>query len=223
MDENAANRGRLGSYPQTRQPPTTRGVFMDMKLISILAVAGTAAFALPALAEDTPPTGTPSAEQQCRTERTQMGTTTFRQTYGTNANRSNAFGKCVSKRASATETATEQAHTNASQTCRAEQTADAAAFSAKYGTNGNDRNAFGKCVSQHAKAETTAEVKQDVSNDVSASKACRTERSADKDAFATKYGTERSHRRNAFGRCVSQTAKAMEHEQDSDQQESGTS
>ena len=151
-----------------------------------------------------------------------MGETTFRQTYGTNANRRNAFGKCVSKRSSATENAAEEAHTNASQECRTERDADAAAFTTKYGTGPNGRNAFGKCVSGKAKAETTAEVKQDVANDVSAAKACRTERGTttqSKAAFATKYGTNANHR-NAFGRCVSQTAKAKEHDQD---QESGNS
>jgi hypothetical protein len=191
-----------------------------MKLMSMIAAAGALAFALPALAEDTAPTGTPSAQQQCRTELTQMGKTTFRQTYGTNANRSNAFGKCVSKRTTATEKAAEEAHTNASQACRTEQDADKAAFATKYGTTANGRNAFGKCVSQKARAETTAEVKQDVANDVNAAKSCRTERAADKDAFATKYGTNANHR-NAFGRCVSKTAKAAEHQQD--EQESGTS
>ena len=39
---------------------------------------------------------------------------------------------------------------NAAETCRAERTADPAAFTATYGTNHNGRNAFGKCVSQHA-------------------------------------------------------------------------
>jgi hypothetical protein len=36
---------------------------------------------------------------------------------------------------------------NAAQECRAEREADAAAFAETYGTNHNDRNAFGKCVS----------------------------------------------------------------------------
>ena len=36
---------------------------------------------------------------------------------------------------------------NAAQECRAEHDVDAAAFAATYGTNGNDKNAFGKCVS----------------------------------------------------------------------------
>jgi len=35
---------------------------------------------------------------------------------------------------------------NASQECRAERDLDPAGFADLYGTNGNDRNAFGKCV-----------------------------------------------------------------------------
>ena len=40
---------------------------------------------------------------------------------------------------------------NAAKTCKAERTADPAAFREKYGTNKNKRNAFGKCVSKTAK------------------------------------------------------------------------
>jgi hypothetical protein len=38
-----------------------------------------------------------SPSAQCRAERTAMGEANFKSTYGTNANKSNAFGKCVSK------------------------------------------------------------------------------------------------------------------------------
>jgi hypothetical protein len=38
---------------------------------------------------------------------------------------------------------------NAAQDCRAEREADPAGFADTYGTNDNDRNAFGKCVSTH--------------------------------------------------------------------------
>jgi hypothetical protein len=181
---------------------------MSMKLMSTLAATGLLALAIPVLADDTTPTQTPTAQQQCRTERTQMGTTTFKQTYGTNHNRSNAFGKCVSKRTTATENNAAEAHTNASQQCRTEQAADPAAFDTKYGTNGNCHNAFGKCVSQTARALTTESTNQDVAADVKAAKACRTERTADPAAFKTKYGTNHNGR-NAFGRCVSQKAKAQ--------------
>jgi hypothetical protein len=70
---------------------------------TLLVALGVAAFAVPALA-DTTTTTTPTAQQQCRTERAQMGTTTFASTYGTNKNKSNAFGKCVSKTAKAQST-----------------------------------------------------------------------------------------------------------------------
>jgi hypothetical protein len=42
--------------------------------------------------------------------------------------------------------------TNAAQECRAEQEADPAAFLSTYGTNHNQRNAFGKCVSSKVHA-----------------------------------------------------------------------
>ena len=58
------------------------------KKLSLAAIAGALLFALPALADDTTaPTGAPSAQQQCRTERTQMGTDKFRDAYGTNKNK----------------------------------------------------------------------------------------------------------------------------------------
>jgi hypothetical protein len=41
---------------------------------------------------------------------------------------------------------------NAAQACRTERRADPAAFRQKYGTNPSRRNAFGKCVSQKARA-----------------------------------------------------------------------
>jgi hypothetical protein len=43
--------------------------------------------------------------------------------------------------------------TNAAKECRAEQEADPAAFLATYGTNHNQRNAFGKCVSSKVHAD----------------------------------------------------------------------
>jgi len=66
------------------------------KLIILLCTIG---MCVPALAlADTP---SPSAQQQCAAERTAMGADAFKALYGTNGNKSNAFGKCVSKRASA--------------------------------------------------------------------------------------------------------------------------
>ena len=173
-----------------------------MKNMSLAAIAGALVFALPALADTTPPTGTPSAEQQCHTERAQMGVDTFRQTYGTNKNHHNAFAKCVSKRTDATDQNESEAHSNAAEECKTLQ--------------GDHGNAFGKCVSQHAQEQTADATRQDIQADVNAAKGCKAERKADPAAFATKYGTNKNHR-NAFGKCVSQHAKAEQ------EQESGTS
>jgi hypothetical protein len=177
-----------------------------MKTLTIIAAVGALAVAVPAFADDTTPPSTPSAQQQCRTERTQIGKDAFAQLYGTNKNRKNAFGKCVSKRASATDKAAEQAHTNAAQSCQAERSADPAAFSTKYGTGKNGKNAFGKCVSALASQKTASTVKAEVKADVNAAKACKTERKADPQAFADKYGTNHN-KRNAFGKCVSSQKK----------------
>ena len=46
-----------------------------------------------------------------------------------------------------------KADVNAAKGCKTERKADPAAFRAKYGTSKNKRNAFGKCVSQHARAD----------------------------------------------------------------------
>ncbi len=175
----------------------------------IVAAMGAMAFAVPALADTTPttPAATPSAQQQCRTERDAMGKAVFAQTYGTNANRSNAFGKCVAKRASATSDAQDHAHANAAKSCKAEQAADPAAFQTKYGKNGKD--AYGKCVSQTAKAQTDQTVKDETAADVNAAKSCKAQRSADPAAFKAKYATNKS-KTNAFGKCVAQTAKAQQ-------------
>jgi hypothetical protein len=103
-----------------------------------------------------------NASRDCREERgdTEESRAAFREKYGTNANKKNAFGKCVSQKAKAEraeqdEEDAEEAEerTNAAQVCDAERgdTAESRkAFEDKYGTNGNKKNAFGKCVSQQA-------------------------------------------------------------------------
>jgi hypothetical protein len=161
----------------------------------LIMIAALAAAALPAGAlAQAPPTPNPS--QQCRAQRTAMGAAAFARLHGTNANRSNAFGKCVSKVARAQRA--ERRGANAA--CRAERAADAAAFATKYGTGKKRRNAFGRCVSSKARAAATARQ----SATINAARACRAERAAmGASAFATKYGTNRN-KRNAFGRCVSQ-------------------
>src|SRR5690349_8289486 len=171
-----------------------------MKKLTFLTLLGVLALSAPALAEK-PSSSTPSPESQCRTERSAMGVDVFRQTYGTNKNRHNAFGKCVSKRTHATEDTADAAKQNASQACRAEEAADPAAFAKKYGTGKKGANAHGKCVSQTARAETASKVHSQVKADINAAKTCKAERKADPQAFADKYGTN-ANKRNAFGKCV---------------------
>lgn len=91
-----------------------------------------------------------NASQQCRAER-EADRDAFRDEYGTNGNKRNAFGKCVSRKAGAALEEPADEATNAAKTCRAEMKADPQAFGDTYGTNGNKRNAFGKCVAQKAK------------------------------------------------------------------------
>lgn len=177
-----------------------------MKIITMLTVAGAVAgAATPALAAHaaTNAPKTPSAQAQCRSERTGMGTEAFKALYGTNADKSNAFGKCVSKRASATAKAAKAARVSAQKACTAEQSADAAAFTAKYGTGKKGANALGNCVSGKAKATEAATVKAQVKAETNAAKTCKAAKKADTAAFATAWGSGR----NAFGKCVSATAK----------------
>jgi hypothetical protein len=163
------------------------------KLVFLLATA-LLAFTASAVAGTSPsPADRAAAVKQCSTERN-AGAPAFKLLYGTNANRSNAFGKCVSKRAQ--QNAKNQA--NAAAQCRAERVADPAAFAAKYGTGPKHANAFGKCVAGKAKAMAA----QQVHATDNAAKACWTERKADPAAFKAKYGTN-ANKSNAFGKCVS--------------------
>jgi hypothetical protein len=177
-----------------------------MRQLTLFTLLGLLAVSAPALAD--PASSTPSPGSQCRMERSDMGLQVFRQTYGTNKNRHNAMGKCVSKRTHATEDAADTAKQNASQACKAEKAADPAAFAQKYGTGKKGANAHGKCVSQKARSETKKAVREQVEADVDAAKACKQERAADREAFADKYGTN-ANKRNAFAKCVSKTAKTQ--------------
>ena len=123
-----------------------------------------------------------------------------------------SFVACVKAKSQEEAQEEQNAHTNASQECRAERTADRDAFNEKYGTTANKKNAFGKCVSQKAKAKEHAadeEDQEDAAEQKNAAKECATERSADADAFKEKYGTN-ANKKNAFGKCVSQKARDSE-------------
>ena len=106
----------------------------------------------------------------------------------------NAYGKCVSQTAkkNAAEDAAQakEAKTNAAKECKAE------------GLKGRE---YGKCVSTKAKAEKAAADKEDEAQEddrINAAKSCKTAKK-DTAAFAAKWGTKK----NAFGKCVSATAK----------------
>ncbi|MDQ3720191.1 MAG: hypothetical protein M3350_05330 [Actinomycetota bacterium] len=103
-----------------------------------------------------------SASTDCKAERKEIGQGAFADKYGTNKNKRNAFGKCVSKKAKAAkremdaeDRADRVARRNAAKACAAERgTTDMSrlAFANKYGSGPNKKNAFGKCVSQKAAA-----------------------------------------------------------------------
>ena len=79
----------------------------------------------------------------------------FADFYGTGPNHKNAFGKCVSSKAKAASDQQQSNTLNAARSCKAERNSmEGPAFRAKYGKNANDRNAFGKCVSQLSKSTT---------------------------------------------------------------------
>jgi hypothetical protein len=179
-----------------------------MRRIGLIA-ASLVALALPLSASAAlSPTDFKNASEFCKALKAEMnstvGPTAFKDTYGTNKNKRNAHGKCVSKFAKVQDTN----QSNASKDCKAERgdTADSvAAYNEKYGTGKNKKNALGRCISQKAKATS-----QDQEDElVNAAKACKTERGstdASREAFRNKYGTNKN-KRNAFGKCVSRHAK----------------
>jgi hypothetical protein len=112
-----------------------------------VTAAALVALAAPAVSSAAAPSS-PSAEELCRAQRTAIGADAFKALHGTNKNKSNAFGKCVSKTAKSMAAN----RSNASKQCKEERAADANAFKEKYGTNKSKSNAFGKCVSAKAKA-----------------------------------------------------------------------
>jgi hypothetical protein len=165
---------------------------------ALTIIALLTALAVPAvtLADNTPsPANQSTAQKRCRDQLKSMETKDFRALYGTNKNKRNAFGKCVSKLARE-ELENRQ---NAAKKCRDERSADADAFAEKYGTNPNGKNAFGKCVSEKAQGQSQDEQEATLN----AAKACKAERADDRAAFRDKYG----HKRNAFGKCVSAKVK----------------
>jgi len=176
----------------------------------ILIAAALAVLVIPAASFAGAPTGQDreNGARACRALRASMGDELFRQTYGTAAsNHRNAFGRCVSQWARSEH----QNRVSARSACGAEQSDpnfaashDGKSFDEFYGTGPQHRNAFGKCVSSKAKAASDAAQQ----NTMNAAAQCKAERSQIGAAdFRAKYG-KNANDRNAFGKCVSQLAKA---------------
>lgn len=173
--------------------------------LRFLTVAVALAALLPAAALAAPVTGPDrqNAARSCKALQTSLGAATFKETYGTNADKSNAFGQCVAKMAR--EVA--ENRVSAQKACAAERadanfaaSHDGKTFAQYYGTGKAGANAFGRCVSGKA-ARASAQDRRDVQ---SAARRCKAERSSiGAAAFAAKYGT----RANAFGKCVTKLAQ----------------
>ena len=176
-----------------------------MKLKALFAALAVAAL-LPvaALADTVSPADKANGARSCQALKTALTEATFKATYGTNADKSNAFGKCVSKW-----TQTEHQNRLAAETaCKAEQ-ADAGfaaahggkTFSQFYGGGKSAVSALNRCI-KSKQAAASAEEKQDV---VKAARTCKAQRKTMGDAaFKAAYGGTS----NAFGKCVSKLASA---------------
>ena len=126
----------------------------------ILIAASLAALIVPAASFGSGPTGQDreNGARACRALRASLGDDLFRQSYGTvQSQRRNAMGRCVSMWTHAAH----QARISARAACSAEQADpnfaanhNGLSFAEVYGTGPSHKNAFGKCVSQLAKATT---------------------------------------------------------------------
>jgi hypothetical protein len=112
-------------------------------------------------------------------------------------------GKCVSAKARLKR----QARRLAVKTCREERAQDPQAFADNYG-----EHPFRNCVKQGV-VEAKALLR-------GAATDCRDERAADEEAFADKYGTN-ANKRNAFGKCVSQSVRQHQTEGDDEGDDDG--
>jgi hypothetical protein len=94
-----------------------------------------------------------NASQACKAERAE-DPDAFEEAYGSNGNRKNALGKCVSRTVKKATVEEVGSFKNAAKECKAERAEDPDAFKEAYGSNGNRKNALGKCVSsKHVPAQ----------------------------------------------------------------------
>jgi colicin import membrane protein len=167
-----------------------------MKKLLLAAAVSVAALApATASAQDPNPADFKNAAKYCKEFKKASGAN-FATMFGT---KKNAYGKCVSqtaKKDAAEDAAQEKAAKEAArEECRALKTP-------------GSKNAFGKCVSEKAKAkkaEADAEDEAQEDDRVNAAKTCKAAKKAGADAFATEWGSKK----NAYGKCVSATAKEL--------------
>ena len=105
-----------------------------MRRLLLVAVLVTAVVAPSALAADPTPADFKNAAKYCKAMREAKGTAAFATLYGTNTNKKNAYGKCVSSTAKAkAEKREDTAETKAAAAeCKKQQAADAAKFAQDY-------------------------------------------------------------------------------------------
>jgi hypothetical protein len=169
-----------------------------------IAVIAVAALTVPAAAfahdDDGQPSPRKNASKVCKALRAELGKDLFRQAYGTNHNRRNAHGKCVSGHRFGVRKLVAQA------VAECKQEAGATMKHRHFGEGGKspaERQAFRECVRAKV-AQLLAERRAAVE---AAVKSCQDERAAGVEAFREKYGVG-EHNRHAFFRCVVQTFRA---------------
>ncbi len=165
------------------------------KLLLAAALCAAAITPTTASAQDPNPADFKNAAKFCKEFRDGAGKANFVKMFGT---KKNAYGKCVSQTAKATAAEdaeqTKQARSEAVEECRAVKTP-------------GSKNKFGKCVSEKAKAKKAAADKEDEAQEddkINAAKTCKTAKE-DAEQFGEDWGTKK----NAFGKCVSATAKKL--------------
>ena len=182
-----------------------------MKRFALIAGL-TLALAPAAQAAEPAPADTQNAARYCKALKAASGSAeSFRAAVDTvvagNVTTKNAYGKCVSFYAKDEAKEAARSEKQAKSSCKAEREAATTpeqkqAFAAKYGAK-NDNSAYGKCVSQSAKAEKDEADAKDAQR-VNAAKQCKAARGTteeSKAAFAKQYKN--------FGKCVSEKAKAQ--------------
>jgi hypothetical protein len=177
--------------------------------VLLALVAPVAAIARPSGTQGVDATATqPTAAQLCKQQRRTIGMASFRLLYAPTGTPRAAYQNCLAKQAQLISTEAK----NAAKACEMERSQmGATAFKAMYGTGksgkgGNQKNAFGKCVSLKAR-QLTLEQQQTT---LRAAKTCKAERnSMGASAFGAKYGTN-AGKSNAFGKCVRQASKAQQ-------------